>query len=232
MANQLVKLSFRGIISISGEDKFTFLQGLITNDINKAKEGRAIYSLMLTPQGKFLYDFFIILQESKLFLDVSLAFQEQIIKKLNMYKLRSDVEVKKEAYHIYASFDKNIDGGVSFKDPRSENMGYRIYSKKELDAGLKENFYHLKRVENIVVEPEFDMESEASFPLQFNMNELNAIDYKKGCYVGQEVTARSHYRGKQKKQVILLEGDFNKGDKIKEGRVLSVLNGKALVLSG
>lgn len=227
MTNNLyIKLQNRAIISISGNDAKTFLQGLISNDIDKVDEHNAIYALMLTPQGKFLYDFFISEYQSQLFIDCSAEHLNAIVKKLSMYKLRSDVVItdQSEKYESVALIgDKSVSpldkleqgnsksfcSGTAYKDPRHGSIYARAIVAKANNCESLEEFgltqgeafdYEAVRIKNAIPLADVDMLSGGAFPLDFCMNKLNAIDYKKGCYVGQEVTARVNHRGKIRKK--------------------------------
>ncbi len=199
----------RSIISIKGDDKKTFLQGLITNDINKVSETQAIYAFMLSPQGRFLYDFFIIQNNEQLLLDCSKERVDEIVQKLSFFKLRSKVEIKKESdLAVAVSFDKDAfnDEKIIFADPRNSEMGYRAFI-----MGLSEDLekynndeYNLHRIQ-IKLPDDSDLTYDKSFPLEFGFDNFNAVDYKKGCYVGQETTARTHYKGLIRKKIFLVQ---------------------------
>ena len=210
----------RSIISISGEDTKIFLQGLITNDINKVSEKQAIYALMLSPQGRFSYDFFIIKSGDKFLLDCSCEQVDEIIKKFSFYKLRSKIEIKIEEDLVVVAdndcssnpiFNQEIaDEVLIFADPRNSELGFRIFAKKTvIEKSMKADEtnsakYNLHRLK-LKIPDDSDLTFEKSFPLEFGFDNLNAIDYQKGCYVGQETTARMHYKGVIRKQIFLVE---------------------------
>jgi folate-binding protein YgfZ len=248
----LIILKDRALITIDGEDQRKFLQGLITNDINQATEKNLIYAAMLNFQGKFLYDFFIFASEKnaeknaekngeknseqKLIIDCFAPRCDEILQKLNLYKLRSKVTIKKNEelvtaqlimpfYNYLASENPALPQAeffslkktialiaekkcaVLFIDPRSAGLGARIYIKKSalesLMQDLKnkdESLYHLCRIFNKIPESEYDLTCEKSFILEFGFDNFNAINYEKGCYIGQELTARTHYRGAIRKK--------------------------------
>ncbi len=203
-------LNERAVISISGEDKQKFLQGLLTNDINKLNETNSIYACMLTPQGKYFADFFFKMEKDIIYADLPYLRKEEILKKLNIYKLRSAVTFTEHNDHKVVAFFKEEPnkGSMAFIDPRSEAMGLRAYIKdNELpeitkDIEQNQNSYDLARIDNFITEGEKDLVAGQSFPLEYGLDELNAIDYKKGCYVGQELVARTHYRGVIRKQIV------------------------------
>jgi folate-binding protein YgfZ len=266
MTNNLyIPLENRGVLAISGCDAATFLQGLITNDINKVNPDRAIYALMLTPQGKFLYDFFIFMMDNKYILDCNSDKLAEISKKLSMYKLRSDVKIENlsEQYEVVAllgekaiqmiGYDagtvKTFGNSIVYIDPRGEKIYARAIIERENNYQLFEESgfaqgtfeaYENARINAGVPSGNVDMSTEGPFPLFFNMNELNAIDYKKGCYVGQEVTARMHHRGNIRKKLYVIESASNSpfpaaGAEIKAGdesigKLLSSTNSAALCI--
>jgi hypothetical protein len=195
-------LNNRNILSVSGKDKATFLQGLITNDINKLENGKMLYSLMLNPQGRFLYDFFIKSHEDKILIDHEANFTKEIITKLNLYKLRSDVHIEDYSgkYKIIST-NKSLDER-SCKDPRDDRLGFRSYVSDVDNIGEISSRYDELIYEYTIPEPHKDMVRERSFPLEFGLDEFNAISFDKGCYMGQENTARTKHRGTVRKKLV------------------------------
>lgn len=222
----------RSLIEIKGEDRKSFLQGMVTNDVNKVDAG-LVYCVMLNPQGRFLYDFFVFEKDDSLFLDCYLERRDEILKKFKMYKLRSKVELGVvENMIVGQSFDDLQDDRVlSFKDPRNENLGCRIYGDKEMVHSFEQESvdkYSFLRIFNKISESEYDLTYEKSFILEFGFDDLNAIDYKKGCYIGQELTARTHYRGQIRKKLVHIildeEEKVQKGQKFScEGKKLGIV---------
>lgn len=217
-----IPLTNRTLLAISGDDALPFLQGLISNDINKVNSTNAIYALMLTPQGKFLYDFFIYEYDGRILLDCNAAKIEEIKKKLTMYKLRSKVVIEdiSAEYNVVALISPSAAEETIYPDPRSNAMPARAIIKKlETSKGNLQD-YELLRIK-LCIPSDIDMED--SFPLEYAMDTHNAIDYQKGCYVGQEVTARTHYRGvvRKKPYVVMAEPDIDlskyKGHEITKG---------------
>jgi folate-binding protein YgfZ len=218
MDKKIIILKDRALLEISGLQRYSFLQSLITNDINKLKTEPLIYCALLNPQGRFLYDFFIFEIKDKIFLDCYKIRVEEIIKKLNFYKLKSDVQIKlsvefKVAQIINSKISQiELPQAHIFIDPRNFNMGFRVFFNHELDLNYliekyqlviaTQDSYNLKRIELKIPEGEYDLTYEKSFILEYDFNSLNAIDYKKGCYLGQEVTARTHWRGQIRKKLV------------------------------
>ncbi|MCE2687101.1 MAG: hypothetical protein LW595_00940 [Rickettsiales bacterium] len=209
----IFNLNHRSIIEISGTDRYDFLQGLLTNDIIKSRNS-IIYSAMLNPKGRFLFDFFIFESNQILILDCPKSRNEEIVKKFNFYKLRKNVNIKiSQNWLILQNTDEtdykklfSNHRHLSFKDPRSNKLGDRIYlineeENKFLNYEDNINYYHYLRIINKITEGEFDLTYDKSIIAEFNFDDLNAIDYKKGCYVGQELTARTHYLGKIRKKL-------------------------------
>lgn len=201
------------IIEISGNDQKKFLQGLITNNIDKANSSELLYSCMLNQNGRFLFDFFITKNSDadKITLFCAKKFCDLLLQKLNFYRLRSAVKFEiNQELELYYSFDNQALATISsqiFKDPRNSKMGYFCFTKKAQlsnDIANDVGYYHLKRFENLVCEGQFDLTTEKSFIQEFAFDNLLAIDYNKGCYVGQEIIARTHFKGEIRKKIISL----------------------------
>lgn len=245
------QLHDRAILSVSGTDKFFFLQGLLTNDVQKLVD-HPIYSLMLTPQGKFLYDFYLTLSGDEILLDCAAEKYDEIYKKFSMYKLHSNIFINqvKDQYQVFVIYGDGViaDEPLLFADPRCSLLGSRVIVKN----GLAEDF--LKKY-NLVAAQDYtkllydlsiplahiDLISQESFPLEFGLDFLNAISFDKGCYVGQELTARTKHRGVVRKKLykVTAQNDMNDlvyGTEItieqrKIGKFCSAFNkvGKALI---
>lgn len=235
--NSIIYLPNRKIISVFGEDASQFLQGIITNDIKKTKDGLT-YSLMLTPQGKFLFDFFIWESDSKFFIDICSFWHDDFIKKLTMYRLRAKVSWQDEDLKV---FSVNSDEDCHFVDPRDSRLGYRLYTREML-ASEGEEVYHKMRIEYGVAEGYSDLTSGEGFPLEYNMANFSAIDYDKGCYVGQELVSRTTYRGTVRKSVFTVWYEdelttdavtiiaLQNGKEVEVGKMLSRIGNKGLAL--
>lgn len=235
---KFIPLKHRSIIEISGKDRTKFLQGLITNDSNKISEDHLIYSAMLNAQGRFLYDFFLFENDEKIFIDCPANRRDEIAKKFKMYKLRNEINVGiNDSLQIFHNFSSQKPQNITltFSDPRSPKLGFRSYAKideipaEQIDEAAI-NQYHFLRISNKIPEGELDLTYEKSFILEFRFNEMNAVDYDKGCYVGQELTARTHHLGEIRKELLHLIFDertiLEKGEKIPDdkeidGKILS-----------
>ena len=241
---KLIKRSDRSVLALGGEDRFSFLQGLVSNDVTHADGSRGVYAALLTPQGKFLADFFIVGDGEHLLLDCPAADAESLLKKLNMYKLRAKVTLENlsEALHVYAFFgadalsaldlgqgQRALDGGIiAYADPRLADAGARAFVP--VDTDLKtvggdeadEEDYQRHRIALGLPEAPTDLIVDKSILLESGFDELHGVDWKKGCYMGQELTARTKYRGLIKKRLVLVSFD---GGPIAPGTAIT-LDGK------
>ncbi|MBP9692027.1 MAG: folate-binding protein YgfZ [Alphaproteobacteria bacterium] len=220
----IAELPHRGVIEIEGEDKASFLQGLMTNDIHLVTPSRSIYTLLLTPQGRFLYDLFIMEKEGAYLLEGEASRLEDLLKKLTLYKLRSKVTLKlrpdltvyalwgEGIHHLFNLKEEpgNTQHGI-FVDPRLAALGARtldlIYSPNM--AFVTPEDYDTHRLELGVPEGGKDLIPEKSIPLECSLDELNAISWTKGCYMGQELTARTKHRGLVRKRLIPVKIEGN-----------------------
>ncbi len=199
-----VTLQNRGLITVSGPDKFDFLQGLITNDLEKLNNDSLLYSCLLTPQGKFLFDFFISQDDEHFYLDCEGGQRaEALAEALKKFILRTDVRFKVQPHHlVFAVFGAPE---VGKPDPRHPQMGHRSFDEP---STLSEEDFHTwdrQRIQLGVPDGSRDLFPERSTMDEGRLDQFNAIDYKKGCYVGQELTARMHYRGLGKKHLYPVE---------------------------
>ena len=194
--DQLYILKGRALISVSGPDAFKFLQSLVTNDLDNS-EISLLYSALLTPQGKYLNDFFIIKKMDNTFLiDILSQSAELFIKRLNMYKLRSrvDVELIDGIVCVGASKIPN----EAFFDPRDKKLGWRQYflgDHAPYEAiQLPMETYEKLRVNLCIPETNVELLADKTFILEAGFERLSGVSFSKGCYVGQEVTARMRHK--------------------------------------
>jgi len=221
-------LKDRTVISISGSDRKDFLQGIITNDINLVTTNKSIYACLLTPQGKFLFDFFILEgPEQNFLLECDKEDCSGLIKRFKMYKLRSDIQIKEENYRVVAIFNEEYsenlpmeegqvkpltDTGYVYRDPRLDQMGWRALLINDYPLDYKEVLnkeYEYHRILHGVPKSRMDLIPNKSTLLECNIDLLNGISWDKGCYIGQEVTARMKYRGLLKKRLYPITSDQN-----------------------
>ncbi|MGI4851650.1 MAG: YgfZ/GcvT domain-containing protein [Janthinobacterium lividum] len=209
-------LSNQSVLRISGSDCKTFLQGLITNDIQVVSPTSAIYTLLLTPQGKFLYDFFVIEHHDYVLIDVHKNQAESLKKRLSLYKLRANVLIEdvSSEYTIFVSLDSvsvNPQNYIlAYQDPRLKDLGNRWivpreHTQSDLSWDAKDDDYNLFRLKLGIPQGYQDMIPERSIPLESGVQDLNAISWTKGCYIGQELMARTRYRGEIRKRLFPVE---------------------------
>lgn len=187
--NKVVVLEERGICKISGADARDFLQGLITNDIELAAEKRAIHTGLLSPQGKILFEFLIVAEGDGYLIDVAAEYLPDLIKRLNMYKLRADVEIKDMSNEMAVGIS---DAGLA--DPRYGPLGNRIIVKSGKFEGAGAEKYHTLRISLGIAEMGMDYGSGEVYPHEANFDLLNGVSFTKGCYVGQEVVSRMQHK--------------------------------------
>ena len=242
--NQVIITKDRGLISISGEDSKDFLQNLISNDINKTDNENAIFSGIFTPQGKYLFEFFVIKNNEQFFLECYENDITDLIAFLNKFKLRSKITIKNLSTEYGVAIisnekfkelqsELNSKGNVIsfrdspiFLDPRSNNLGARIISTTEKlylsikKLGLKttdgESYVNIAHEQGIPV-TNLNHLRDQLFGIEANFEELNGIDFKKGCYIGQENTARIKLKNKLSKRLMpikIINGKLNEGESI------------------
>ena len=244
MNNSVYILDDRAILYISGSDSKSFLQNLISNDVNKVTDENSCFASLFTPQGKFLYEFILVKHKLGYFVDCEKSQSEEIFKQLNTYKIRSKVEILNLSNEfVVASFGHekylSIEGskdilGFTFKyredpiilDPRNKNLGARlIINLEKLYLSLKkldlrndkvEKYYNISHKLGIVPKDLNKLKNKL-FGIECNYEELNGIDFKKGCYVGQENTARIKLKNKLSKRLLpieVIEGQLSEDEKI------------------
>jgi len=212
MQHFIAPIQNRGLLKISGKDRYEFLQGLITNDIYSLKENQGLYSAFLTPQGKFLHDFFIYEQEEVFYLTPEKDRLEALYTKLMMYKLNLDITIQTESeLSVYAMWGNIHSSSMTFMDPRLPELGFiGFLSAHQVEEFAQENgltlelfeFYDAWRIRWGIPDGSRDMVPEKSIILENGLDELNAISWTKGCYLGQELTARTKHRGIIRKRLL------------------------------
>lgn len=203
-----VRLPNRGVLRVGGEEAESFLQNLVSNNVQPAAPGTGVYATLLTPQGKFLHDFFVARDaEGALLLDCEADRLEDLKKRLTMYKLRArvDLAVVSDDWDVVAVLAGSVGAPVEYADPRHDGLGARALVPAGADIPGEEapfEAYERRRLECGVPDGSRDMEVERSFLLENRIDEFHGIDFKKGCYVGQELTARTKYRGNVRKRLV------------------------------
>jgi len=208
-----VKLQNRGLIHIEGEDRYRFLQGLVSNDMDRLPEQKVLYSCLLTAQGKFLHDFFLLEGSDFILLECEGGERARdLFKRLNMYRLRSKITLSvEEDIPVYAVFSPDITREQEegeYRDPRHPDMGWRrMYAKPENMEEKPFEEWDERRIGLAIPDGNRDMEIERSTLLECNIDKLNGVSFDKGCYVGQEITARMYHRGLVKKHLCTVQID-------------------------
>jgi folate-binding protein YgfZ len=195
----------RTVLEISGEDRLTFLQGLVSNDVTKARADQAIWAALLTPQGKWLADFFVITTNDALLLDVEAAQLAMLITRLSRFKLRAKVAFRDASadWRVHAAWGEGPPPeGIAARDPRLPGAGWRVLSPSPLPTNTGVEDYAAHRLALGLPDGSKDMEAEKSVLLEGGFDELNGISWTKGCYMGQELTARTRYRGLLKRRLV------------------------------
>jgi folate-binding protein YgfZ len=265
-------LEHRAVLTLAGPDVRSFLQGIVSNDVERVSTDRALWSAFLTPQGKFLHEFFLVERPSGedgdtlLWLDCEAERRADLLRRLKMYKLRAKVELGDAAEDLVvaALFGPGVRqtlgldngdpgraadflGGVAFLDPRLSDLGGRALLPRDgaaqalQDAGFAAAglaAYDGLRIGLGVPDGSRDLEVEKSLLMESGFDELNGLDWDKGCYMGQELTARTRYRGLVKKRLLPVEidgpvpgpGTLVRAGELEAGVLRSTANGRGLAL--
>jgi len=243
--NEVITLEDRGFIQVKGVEAKDFLQNIVTNDLEKVTGSSTVFSSILTPQGKYLFEFFILKLKDAYLIECEEKSTQEIIKLLNYYKLRSKVDfinLNKKYVASVISLEKfkeidnsnlskgrtiNYEKDLIYIDPRNEKLGAKIISKTEnttakikklnLNAVNKSKYYN-KSFELGIPQINLDKLKDKIFGIENNLDELNGIDFKKGCYVGQENTSRIKLRNKLRRRILpvhKITGEISENDIIK-----------------
>ena len=192
-------MTSRRILRLTGSDAESFLQGLITNDTDRLADG-LVYAAILTPQGKYIADFFLARDGDGILLDVHESLGDMLAKRLTMYKLRADVTIEDSGLHVQRGTGPAPDGAMP--DPRHPDLGWRLYSTEpEGDDGTD---WDALRVTHMIPETGIELTPD-TFILEAGFETLNGVDFRKGCYVGQEVTARMKHKTELRKGLARVE---------------------------
>ena len=243
--NEVITLEDRGFIQISGLEAKDFLQNIVTNDIEKVTNNSTIFSSILTPQGKYLFEFFVLKLKDSYLLECEKKSTVEIIKLLNFYKLRSKVDfidLSEKYVAAVISLEKfkeinnsNLSKGKTtnyqedpvYIDPRNDKLGAKIVSKlenihltiKKLNLNIVDKKkYYIKSFELGIPQIDLNKLKDKIFGIENNLDELNGIDFKKGCYVGQENTSRIKLRNKLRRRILPVQkisGEITENDIIK-----------------
>lgn len=188
----------RRVLRITGADREAFLQGLVSNDVRRLADG-PVYAALLSPQGKYLADFLLVPEPDAILLDVKASLAEALVRRLLMYRLRAEVRIEPTAIRVERGLGTPPPGAVA--DPRHPALGWRRYrdapgAKAEMAAAVD---WDAIRVEYLIPETGVELLPEETYILEAGFERLNGVDFRKGCYVGQEVTARMKHKTELRK---------------------------------
>jgi tRNA-modifying protein YgfZ len=208
-------LPSRAVLVVGGTDAGKFLQGLITNDIGKVQGAHAIHAGLLSPQGKILFDFFVVAEGDRFLVEVARDKAEELSKRLAFYRLRAAVEIdqdpSRQVAACWGDIPKQPVGAIVYADPRLPALGYRIIMNKEAElaelgcAVATEKDYHAFRIGLGVPEGGRDYAFGDTFPHEALFDQLGGVDFEKGCFIGQEVVSRMEHRGTARKRIVPVE---------------------------
>ena len=253
--NEVITLEDRGFIQATGPEAKDFLQNIVTNDIEKVTSNSTVFSSILTPQGKYLFEFFVLKLKDSYLLECEKKSTTEIIKLLNFYKLRSRIDLTDLSEKYVAAvislekFKEINSSGLSmgsttnyredpvYIDPRNEKLGAKIISKlenihltiKKLNLKIADKKkYYSKSFELGIPQSNLNKLKDKIFGIENNLDELNGIDFKKGCYVGQENTSRIKLRNKLRRRILPVQkitGEISENDiiKYKDGEIGKIL---------
>jgi folate-binding protein YgfZ len=247
---KIVLLASRGVVLVEGSQARSFLQGLVTNDVGKLDRDAAIHAGLLSPQGKILFDFFIVNSAEGVLLDVARDRAGDLVKRLTLYKLRAAVTIQdvSDRYRVYAVFGAAampggdiLNDGITYPDPRLAALGWRaiVATDRSIAADAHIDDYDAHRIALGIPEGGRDYAFGDAFPHEALFDQLNGVSFSKGCYVGQEVVSRMEHRGTARKRVICVQAldgtalqvdePVRAGD-VEIGRVGSVSGSRGLAL--
>jgi len=230
------QLADRALISVSGETWRDFLQGLISQDVETLAPGEARFGALLTPQGRLLFDLFVIGRDDGCWIDVAAAQRPALTQRLMMYRLRAKVAIAPDEAPVWAAWGPESPGPGWIADPRLPALGWRGYGL-ETTATADETAYEAHRLALGVPGPE-DWGADKTYPIEADFDLLNGIDFKKGCFVGQETTSRMKRRGVIKTRMLPLSfegpapasGAEVLAGELRAGEVLAGAHGRAMAL--
>ncbi len=204
----------RTVLKVEGDDSFNFLQGLVTNDVAYADKS-LVYASLLTPQGKFVVDFFIFQSDEVWFLDVNSKLADKLLKQLSFYRLRSKVTIEKTDLLVSQGLGDAPSG--AYPDPRHPAMGWRDYSGNS--GSSEEVVWDRIRVKFCIPETLIELIPDSTYILEAGFERLNGVDFKKGCFIGQEIVARMKHKAQLQKGLVrvMIDGTVPPGTEIRSG---------------
>ncbi len=202
-------MSNRTVIALTGKDRIDFLQGLITNDVTRA-EGGIVYAALLTPQGRFIADFFVIGQDDRLLIDAASSAAAPLFQRLSMYRLRADVTLSETAIVVSRGTGDAPEGALP--DPRHAALGWRHYGQTDISDATD---WTALQIAHLIPQTGVELTPE-TYILEANFEALHGVDFKKGCFVGQEIVARMKHKTELKKGLrrVQIDGVAATGDEI------------------
>jgi folate-binding protein YgfZ len=235
-SGRIIALQSRAVVEVSGPDWRSFLQGLLTNDVEALEPGVARYCALLTPQGRVLFDLFVIGGVGGCLIDIAADRREAFVQRLTIYKLRAKVDIRPLDLGVFASPDMTAAAPGWIIDPRLPALGSRIYTEAGPTHDLELD-YEAHRLALGVPGPA-DIGCDQRYPIEADFDLLNGIDFKKGCFVGQETTSRMKRRGAIRSRMlpIVFQGPPPKpgteilAGSLRAGEVLSGMRGRAMAL--
>lgn len=201
MPTQTALLSSRAVLALEGPDRYGFLQGLTSNDVNLAQDGKALFTCLLTPQGKFDFDLIIKPEGEQLFISCEAARRADLEKRLKQFTLRATITLIQTSHKVYAAWGGTWSDSF-FADPRLPQLGGLAFSEKKLPASTTEADYTDHRYGLGVAQGSAEIAVGNATLFDANFDLLNGVSFSKGCYMGQELTARMHHRALIKKRTL------------------------------
>jgi folate-binding protein YgfZ len=200
----LTPLPERGVVAVEGDDRVAFLQGLVSNDIEAVRPGHAVWAALLTAQGKWLADFFVFAGAGALLLDCEADQVPMLIQRLSRYRLRMKASLRAvPELQVHVAWPGRPEvSGIAAPDPRLPDFAWRILSSEPLAATASPADWDRYRLEAGLPDGSKDMETDRSVLLEAGFDELSGVSWSKGCYMGQELTARTKYRGLVKRRLV------------------------------
>jgi folate-binding protein YgfZ len=214
---QAALLADRAVFRMTGTDARKFLQGMLTNDVDKLSEGEAMHAGMLAPQGKILFELLVLAAKEEFLIEVAKDKMAELIKRLGFYRLRSQVAMAEEpglkVAAVWGGSPRLPQDAIAYADPRLPALGSRVLLPSSANvselgcASATEADYHAMRIKLGVPEGGRDYAFGETFPHEALFDQLNGVDFKKGCYVGQELVSRMEHRGLARKRIVPVEGE-------------------------
>ncbi|MDO1559869.1 folate-binding protein [Brevundimonas sp. 2R-24] len=232
MSRKIAHLPDRALVRVAGPDREAFLHGLLSQSTLGMAPGELRFGALLQPQGRLLFDLFILAEPEALVLDVAADRREALIQRLSLYRLRSRVEIAPDPRPVFATWGEGAEGVL---DPRLPGLGGRIYGDAANNAGPEDYARH--RLSLGVPDPGRDADDK-TYPIEANFDLLNGIDFQKGCFIGQETTSRMKRRGQVKSRMLPITfegppppfGSEVLSGELRAGQVLNGVDGSAMAL--